>query len=176
MGSFKGAETPHSCHDMGVAPGFIDTHTHTEVVLLLDPSPARSLRQGITTAIMGLDGMSIAPFSAENYRLCRHCLDGMLGNMVQDMDMSSIAVFRSEQIIQRMTQTPPDRSDSKRGAGSRKVIITYDHLGHLLRSALGLGFDYLLYGQIQTIRDERVGSPESSIPGGFCGQHVLLLH
>ena len=46
-----------------VAPGFIDTHTHTEGVLLGDPQHAMGLCQGITTEIFGLDGLSYAPLS-----------------------------------------------------------------------------------------------------------------
>src|SRR5690606_40116697 len=40
-----------------VAPGFIDTHTHSDVMLLADPIHERGIRQGITTAILGQDGL-----------------------------------------------------------------------------------------------------------------------
>ena len=46
-----------------VTPGFVDTHTHTEGVLLDDPQHANGLRQGITTEIVALDGVSYAPLS-----------------------------------------------------------------------------------------------------------------
>ena len=36
-----------------VSPGFIDTHTHSDGVLLIDPQHADGLRQGITTEILG---------------------------------------------------------------------------------------------------------------------------
>ena len=52
---------------MIVSPGFIDTHTHHDGVLLLDPQHASSLRQGVTTEILGQDGLSYAPLSSENY-------------------------------------------------------------------------------------------------------------
>ena len=80
---------------LAVSPGFIDPHTHSEGALLVDPQHAYGLRQGITTEILGLDGMSYAPLSAENYRMYRHWLGGVLGDPPDDLDMSSVASFRA---------------------------------------------------------------------------------
>ena len=80
---------------MIVSPGFIDTHTHSEGALLVDPQHANGLRQGITTLIMGLDGMSYAPLSADNYLIHRHYLGGLLGDPPEDLDMSSVSAFRA---------------------------------------------------------------------------------
>ncbi|SIR87669.1 N-acyl-D-amino-acid deacylase [Haladaptatus litoreus] len=44
-----------------VAPGFIDTHSHSDIELFEDPTLAPKLRQGITTEILGQDGFSMAP-------------------------------------------------------------------------------------------------------------------
>ena len=54
-----------------VAPGLIDSHVHSGGVLLIDPQHANSLRQGVTTEILGQDGLSYAPLSQENYRIYR---------------------------------------------------------------------------------------------------------
>ena len=48
------------------APGFIDPHTHAEGALLTDPQHAMGLRQGITTELLGIDGMSYAPLAGPN--------------------------------------------------------------------------------------------------------------
>ncbi len=80
---------------LAVSPGFIDSHTHSEAALLNDPQHAAGLRQGITTEILGQDGLSYATLSAENYRLYSHYLDGILGPPPQDLDMSSVEAFRS---------------------------------------------------------------------------------
>ncbi len=77
-----------------VAPGFIDTHTHSEGDLLHDPQHAHGLRQGITTEIVGLDGMSLAPLSNKNFKLYARYLGGILGNPPPEMDMSSVTAFR----------------------------------------------------------------------------------
>ncbi len=78
-----------------VSPGFIDTHAHSDGALLLDPQHANGLRQGITTEILGQDGLSYAPMSSYNYRMYRRYLAGLLGEPPEDLDMSSVAAFRS---------------------------------------------------------------------------------
>ena len=46
-----------------ICPGFIDMHSHSDLVVLLSrPSDTRSsCRQGVTTELMGMDGLSYAP-------------------------------------------------------------------------------------------------------------------
>ena len=78
-----------------VSPGFIDAHTHHDGVLLIDPQHASSLRQGVTTEILGQDGLSYAPLSKENYKMQRRYLSGILGLPPDNLDMSSVKAFRS---------------------------------------------------------------------------------
>ena len=78
-----------------VSPGFIDTHAHSEGALLLDPQHANGLRQGITTEILGQDGLSYAPLSPDNYKMLRSYLAGILGEPPDDLDFSSVSAFRS---------------------------------------------------------------------------------
>jgi N-acyl-D-amino-acid deacylase len=78
-----------------VAPGFIDTHTHAEGALLVDPQHAMGIRQGITTEFLGIDGMSYAPLSPARYREYRRWLAGLLGYPPEDLDMGSVAAFRA---------------------------------------------------------------------------------
>jgi N-acyl-D-amino-acid deacylase len=46
---------------LSVAPGFIDTHSHSEFTLLADPRAEGKICQGITTEINGNCGLSAAP-------------------------------------------------------------------------------------------------------------------
>ena len=78
-----------------VSPGFIDTHAHSDGVLLTDPQHASGVRQGITTEILGQDGLSYAPLNHENYLMYRQYLSGLLGMPPPDLDMSSVTAFRN---------------------------------------------------------------------------------
>ena len=44
-----------------VCPGFVDTHSHSDLRLFEDPALEPKIRQGITTEILGQDGFSVAP-------------------------------------------------------------------------------------------------------------------
>jgi N-acyl-D-amino-acid deacylase len=46
---------------LAVAPGFIDTHAHSDFTILADPRAEGKISQGITTEINGNCGMSAAP-------------------------------------------------------------------------------------------------------------------
>ncbi len=78
-----------------VSPGFIDSHAHSDGVLLVDPQHVNGLRLGVTTEVLGQDGLSYAPLSPENYRINQRYLAGLLGEPPEDLDMSSVAAFRS---------------------------------------------------------------------------------
>ena len=97
VGDLSAAEAARTidASGMAVSPGFIDTHAHSDGVLLLDPQHASGLRQGITTEFLGQDGLSYAPLSADNYRTYRRYLSGLLGLPPGDLDMSSVEAFRS---------------------------------------------------------------------------------
>ncbi|MCA1648426.1 MAG: amidohydrolase family protein, partial [Chloroflexi bacterium] len=43
-----------------VCPGFIDVHSHSDLPLLADPHLQAKVRQGVTTELLGADGLSYA--------------------------------------------------------------------------------------------------------------------
>jgi N-acyl-D-amino-acid deacylase len=45
-----------------VAPGFIDMHSHSGLMILADPLHLPKVTQGVTTEVVGVDGNSYAPF------------------------------------------------------------------------------------------------------------------
>ena len=45
-----------------VCPGFIDLHAHTGLTILGEPRHEPKVRQGVTTELVGIDGISHAPF------------------------------------------------------------------------------------------------------------------
>ncbi len=52
---------------LSVAPGFIDTHSHSEFTLLADPRAEGKVCQGITTEINGNCGFSAAPLQGDAF-------------------------------------------------------------------------------------------------------------
>ncbi len=63
-----------------ISPGFIDVHTHSDLMLLSEPRHECKLRQGVTTELVGVDGLSIAPLSRENLLRYRSYFSGLYGN------------------------------------------------------------------------------------------------
>ena len=62
-----------------VAPGFIDTHSHSDLKILEDGYIEPIIRQGVTTEILGQDGLSMAPLPKEFIQLWRKNLAGIDG-------------------------------------------------------------------------------------------------
>jgi len=48
-----------------LAPGFVDSHSHSDLQLLAEPTLAAKTRQGVTTEVVGQDGFSMAPMHRE---------------------------------------------------------------------------------------------------------------
>ncbi len=46
---------------MVVAPGFIDLHSHSGLMILAEPRHEPKVRQGVTSEVIGVDGLSYAP-------------------------------------------------------------------------------------------------------------------
>ena len=64
----KDAEKTIDGRNMMLAPGFIDLHSHSEMIFLSERQPELvegRIRQGITTEIMGNCGISVSPVSDE---------------------------------------------------------------------------------------------------------------
>jgi N-acyl-D-amino-acid deacylase len=59
--------------DKVVSPGFIDTHVHGDLAVLMDPLHEPAIRQGVTTYLVGQDGVAMAPSvgSVHEY-MCRY--------------------------------------------------------------------------------------------------------
>jgi len=60
-----GAAETVDVDDAVVCPGFVDTHSHSDIELFEDPTLAPKLRQGVTTEVLGQDGFSMAPMHRE---------------------------------------------------------------------------------------------------------------
>ena len=63
-----------------VAPGFIDTHSHSDLEILVHPEVLPKLKQGITTEVLGQDGISMAPLPLDYISPWRKNLAGLDGD------------------------------------------------------------------------------------------------
>lgn len=66
-----------------VAPGFIDTHSHSDLKILVEPAVMPKVMQGITTEVLGQDGISMAPLPKEYISPWRKNLAGLDGDSDQ---------------------------------------------------------------------------------------------
>lgn len=67
------------CADLVVAPGFIDTHSHSDLRVFAEPELPMKLRQGITLEVLGQDGISVAPLRHKDRPDAQRLLAGLLG-------------------------------------------------------------------------------------------------
>src|SRR4051812_29397435 len=68
-----------------VSPGFIDGHTHMDAQVFWDPIGSCSCWHGVTTAVMGNCGFTLAPGSAEQSKM-------ILSNLILAEDISAEAI------------------------------------------------------------------------------------
>ncbi|MFD0362267.1 amidohydrolase family protein [Nocardia sp. GCM10030253] len=63
-----------------LAPGFIDMHAHSDLHLLTEPGHFPKISQGITTEVLGQDGLSYAPIDDATLSVLRRQIAGWNGN------------------------------------------------------------------------------------------------
>jgi N-acyl-D-amino-acid deacylase len=76
-----------------VCPGFIDMHSHSDLMLLSDPKHEAKVRQGVTTETLGMDGLSYAPSSPANLENLLSYLAAVNGTPPADVRWSSVKEF-----------------------------------------------------------------------------------
>lgn len=65
---------------LAVAPGFIDTHSHSDLMLIAEPEAKQKIMQGITTEVVGQDGLGEAPLRDDVVDDWRRYLSGLNGD------------------------------------------------------------------------------------------------
>lgn len=81
VGVFEDVEADRVIDAKGraVTPGFIDTHSHSDLKILENPYNEIKIRQGITTEVLGQDGVSMAPLPKEYISPWRKNIAGLDG-------------------------------------------------------------------------------------------------
>ena len=94
-GSLQGAPEELDCKGLVVAPGFIDTHSHSDLRVLTEPALPMKVRQGITLEVFGQDGISVAPIRKADRAQMERSLAGLLGRLDREWDWESVAEYLS---------------------------------------------------------------------------------
>jgi N-acyl-D-amino-acid deacylase len=77
-----------------VAPGFIDLHSHAGLMILADPRHEPKVRQGVTTEVVGVDGLGYAPFPNRDDLLALVQMNaGLDGDPDIDIDWASVEEY-----------------------------------------------------------------------------------
>lgn len=76
-----------------LSPGFIDMHSHSDLMQMWEPQASAKLRQGITTELLGQDGLGVAPMETKVVDQYRQYLTGLLGNPPVDWQWQSFADY-----------------------------------------------------------------------------------
>jgi len=81
IGRLAAANSRHliDATDRVVAPGFVDTHVHGDLALLADAPHEPAIRQGVTTYVLGQDGVAMAPSSQATRDFMTHYTAGFSG-------------------------------------------------------------------------------------------------
>ncbi|MBP1993781.1 N-acyl-D-amino-acid deacylase family protein [Paenibacillus eucommiae] len=66
---------------LAVAPGFIDTHVHSDLLCTRPEIHHVKVLQGVTTELLGQDGISVAPVSEQTKPLWQQQLKGLNGDI-----------------------------------------------------------------------------------------------
>jgi N-acyl-D-amino-acid deacylase len=64
---------------LALAPGFIDMHSHSDLAVLTDPEHLAKTTQGVTTEVVGQDGLSYAPIDERTLPILLDQLAGWNG-------------------------------------------------------------------------------------------------
>lgn len=79
-----------------VCPGFIDMHAHSALMALREPHHLPKVLQGVTTEVVGVDGLSYAPFaSADDFQMFASLNAGLDGRPPPDLRYTSVADYLS---------------------------------------------------------------------------------
>ncbi|MEW5853850.1 MAG: D-aminoacylase [Myxococcota bacterium] len=78
-GTLKGRNTL-DCKGFVVAPAFLDTHSHSDLKILVEPDLPPKVRQGVGLEVLGQDGISVTPVKEEDVADTRRRLAGLDGD------------------------------------------------------------------------------------------------
>ncbi len=76
-----------------LTPGFVDAHVHSDLALLADPDFPAGIFQGVTSHVIGQDGISYAPSSPAWQKHLRQYFAGVNGDPALNCSWESVAEY-----------------------------------------------------------------------------------
>jgi N-acyl-D-amino-acid deacylase len=81
-------------HGWVLSPGFIDMHAHSDLAVVGDPEHLAKISQGVTTELVGQDGLGYVPADPETLARVRRQIAGWNGNPPDlPLDWASVARY-----------------------------------------------------------------------------------
>lgn len=65
---------------LAVSPGFIDTHSHSDLIAMTEPEILPKIMQGVTSEVVGQDGVGMAPLPSQYQRVWRKNIEAFEGD------------------------------------------------------------------------------------------------
>jgi N-acyl-D-amino-acid deacylase len=95
MGRLDQSDTANriDCTGLAVCPGFIDMHSHSDLNILMEPGAAPKIRQGVTTEVIGQDGIAVAPIKDKDKKSWQKHMSGLAGQCNLDWDWNTLSEY-----------------------------------------------------------------------------------
>ena len=104
---------------IALSPGFINVHSHSDLIALTDKKMEHVIRQGITTELVGQDGSSVAPVTDEIVHELADNMAPLAGVVDRDYWWRSMGEYLNEV---RKTN-PPVKIESLIGHGTVRMCV-----------------------------------------------------
>ncbi len=104
---------------MALSPGFINVHSHSDLIALTDKKMEHVIRQGITTELVGQDGSSVAPVTDEIVDELADNMAPLAGVVGRDYWWRSMGDYLNE--VKKVN--PPVKIESLIGHGTVRMCV-----------------------------------------------------
>lgn len=143
-----------------VCPGFIDMHSHSDLLSIEKEVIESKITQGITTEVIGQDGIGPAPIPKEGFQILNDSLSSFDGDCTSYLDWDSVKEYlnrlRHSKISQNIIYLAPH--------GNIRLCIKGSDLGKASNDEL-LKMEYLI---IQCIKEGASGVSSGLIYNPCC--------
>lgn len=105
--------------EMALSPGFINVHSHSDLIVLNDKKMEHVIRQGITTELVGQDGSSVAPVTDKIVHELAGNMAPLAGVVEREYWWRSMSDYLDE--VKRVN--PPVKIESLIGHGTVRMCV-----------------------------------------------------